>query len=139
MAAGGCGIAPTQPEPDKTPPVVVTLSPVNGSQSADVNTNIVVGFSERIDRRSVTGTSFRVDGVTGTLRVDGSVVTLDPDSLQLETPYTVVLTTDIRDLVGNRLAAPMTWSFRTRARVMANAGQDTRRHPSSRPSSSSSR
>ncbi len=100
---------------DTTAPTVVTTSPANGSTSVPRTTPISITFSEPIDSASVTNAAFALDnGVTGTITVSGAVATLTPTpALPALTTITGTVSTGIRDLAGNALAAPVTFQFTT--------------------------
>lgn len=95
---------------DNTPPTVVSVSPAPGSV-ANIFENVLVTFSEPIVNFS---TSLTIKDKTG-----ASVSCLStggyscPVILTLNNSYTVTLSTDIKDIFGNRLAAPYIWSFNT--------------------------
>jgi Bacterial Ig-like domain len=119
----------TMPEPDTTPAAVTETLPTDGATDVDRNTSVSVTFSEPIDPSSVTESSFLVTGsqpIQGTRSVNGSTVTFTPAStLAAATLHTVTITTEVRDLAGNGLAAEDVWSFTTiHLPPVANAGPD---------------
>ncbi|HEU5183018.1 MAG TPA: Ig-like domain-containing protein [Gemmatimonadaceae bacterium] len=119
------------------PPTVVSTTPAANATDVARNTTVSVTFSEPVAASSVTATSFQVSPaqgapITGTLAVNGAIVTFTPAAqLLFDTTYNVVLTTGITDVEGAPLAAAHTWSFRTlsNAAPAANAGpaQDVNR------------
>ncbi|MGH9884356.1 MAG: Ig-like domain-containing protein, partial [bacterium] len=68
---------------DKPQLNVIAVSPPNGATNVAPGTPIVVTFSAEVDGSSVTSTSFKVDGATGSITVAGSTATFTPTA-----PYT---------------------------------------------------
>lgn len=112
--------------PDTTPPTVTTasVSPANGSTSIAWDVSISIPFSEILDDTTVNTDNFTLenddDGDTliecevGLDPSDTSKVTIQPISdLSSLTDYTVRVTTDVKDLAGNSLASPYSFSFQT--------------------------
>ena len=100
---------------DTTPPGIVSVSPAYGATGVPLNTEIVVRFSEPIDRSTITAASFVLrDNVTstnvpGTVSVDvtGRVATFVPSRLLgVARSHTVTLSASdvIRDTSGNALS-----------------------------------
>ena len=118
-------------------PTVTSTTPVPNATDVARNTTISATFSEPVAASSVTATTFQVSPtpgapITGTITVNGAVVTFTPAApLLFDTSYSVVLTTGITDVDGAPLAAPHAWGFRTlsNAAPAANAGpaQDVNR------------
>jgi hypothetical protein len=101
---------------DTTPPVVNSTTPANSAMGVAVGTAVTATFSEAVAPASVTASSFTVSGVTGTISVNGAVVTFIPSApLSNNTAYTATLTTSVTDVAGNHLAANRTWTFTTTA------------------------
>ena len=100
---------------DTIAPTVVTTSPANGATSVPRTSPISITFSEDLDSASVTNAAFTLDnGVTGTIVVNGPVVTLTPlPALPALTTITGTVSTAIRDRAGNALAAPLSFQFTT--------------------------
>jgi hypothetical protein len=106
---------------DTTPPRVTAVDPANGAV-APPTTSVAVTFSEPIDTFSVTSNSFRLE--RGGNRVGGSisfnsaatVATLTPSSaLATGQSFDVIVTTDVTDRSGNRLAQQFQSNFSTAA------------------------
>ena len=104
---------------DSTPPTVTETTPTNGETGVPRDTEISATFSEAIATSSVTTTTFTLtpsggSAIAGTVDVDGSTATFTPSSpLAYATTYTARVTNGVRDLGGNALAQPLTWSFTT--------------------------
>ena len=107
---------------DITPPLISTVSPLNGATGVATATMVTATFNEAINSSSVTGTTFQLRDASNNL-VPASVstssgqITLDPISaLAGSTVYTATITggaSGIKDLAGNALAGNYSWSFAT--------------------------
>lgn len=108
---GGTGGSGT----DNTAPTLVSTNPGNLTSGVPTNATITATFSELLDSSSVTNAAFSFDnGVTGTILVNGAVVTLTPSpGLPRNTTVHGTLSTAIRDRAGNSLAGPVTFQFTT--------------------------
>jgi N-acetylneuraminic acid mutarotase len=108
----------TAANPDVTPPAITRVSPEPATECVAPDTSIVANFDEPLDSTTVNASTFLLadeDGgaVTGGVAYDGIQATLAPDLPLLPgTGYDATLTTGIRDLAGNGLAADFGWSFR---------------------------
>ena len=100
---------------DTTPPQVTSRSPAPGATGVSASTNVTATFNEPV--QGVSGSTFTLR--QGTTSVAASVgydatsrtALLDPSSnLVAGATYTASLTSGIRDLAGNALAA-LSWSF----------------------------
>ena len=113
----------TSAAPDTTAPTVSTVFPVNGATMVAINTAVTASFSEAMNAASITPASFGLAcptgaAITGTVgyAASGNVATFTPSSpLPSSTVCTATITTAVRDVAGNALAAPFTWSFTTSA------------------------
>ncbi len=120
-ACGGGGTAPPAPPAgDSTPPAVQATAPVAGATAVAAGATIAVTFSEPIDPSTLTTSSFSViaagNAVAGSVAVAGSTATFTPAApLAAGASYSVAVTTSVKDLAGNPLAAMHTWSFATAA------------------------
>ena len=109
---------------DTTPPTVERTQPKNRASGALLAGPITADFSEQLDPATVTTSSVQVTGPSGAI---AGAVSLSPDKLTViftpttpfpyTTRYDVTLTTAIKDVAGNALAADHTWFFRTGKRV----------------------
>src|SRR5687767_5238467 len=110
---------PHVPPGDGTLPAVVDVSPDAGAAGVQAGTTVRVAFSERIEPSSVTDSSFVVSGssaVPGSVTATDSIATFTPTApLEPDHIYTARVTTAVRDLYGNALAADYVWSFTTGA------------------------
>jgi hypothetical protein len=104
---------------DVTPPTVQSTYPAAGATSIPVDSTIVATFSEAIDPATLNADSFTLlkdsaTSVPGTRTLVGNTARFTPaQNLDPGASYTAELTMDIKDLAGNALAAPHTWSFTT--------------------------
>lgn len=113
---------------DSTAPTVSSTVPADTAAAVPVNQKITATFSEGMDSRTLTATSFTVTGpgstaVAGTVTYAGNagaIATFKPTSaLAANTTYTATITAGATDLAGNALAggglAPNPWTFTTGA------------------------
>jgi hypothetical protein len=112
-AANGCNPAP----------VVISVSPPNGSAGLCPNTVVTAAFSEAMNPATIDGATFTLTG-PGTAPVAGAVtynassntaIFTPSSSLTVSTVYTAAITTGAEDLFGNALASNYVWSFTTAA------------------------
>ena len=105
---------------DRMPPNVRSMAPTNGDVPLD--SLVQVTFSEPINSSTINESTFAVRSskddktIPGkfTLSPDGKTSSFDPDEdFSPSTKYTATVTTGVRDLAGNALAAPVSWSFST--------------------------
>jgi Tol biopolymer transport system component len=111
------------PVPVHVVPVVVRTRPRKGRTAVPINFHVGIIFSEPLDPASVTAGSVQLlrgaEPVPTTLqlRPDGLAVELFPGQLlDHETEYTIVVTTEVRDLSGDRPETSFTSSFTTAPR-----------------------
>ena len=101
---------------DNTAPTVTSVSPADGAINVPVDSQIKVTFSEAIYKKAITGSTFGINGITGTLDYNAitHTVTLTPSApLAYSTKYSANITTGTKDLAGNSMAADYTWTFTT--------------------------
>lgn len=116
---------------DTTPPTIVSVSPANGATGVVANENIVITFSEPMDRSSTQDAFQSTDILPSTVAYfwnqAGTVLTINPasdfeyasgtDPGATARAYAVAITTTAEDESGNRLADDFEWSFRTMRRI----------------------
>jgi CSLREA domain-containing protein len=116
---------------DTIKPTVIGLQPAAGATGVSIGANVVATFSEKMQKstltnpanfklfkRTATGTYIRITNATLTPNVAGTKATLNPygDSatrLARNTRYKAVVTTGVKDLSGNAMAANKVWTFKT--------------------------
>jgi len=115
----------TEPSPtDITPPTVQVSYPYDGMTDVPTNLTIICMFSEAIDPSTVNATNITLSGPgiggSGDYKVsydwyDGHIEIRKNTQLSAFQTYTVKVTTNLRDLNGNKLQNPYQWSFTTGA------------------------
>ena len=116
----------TVPLPDNTAPTIVSRTPpaTPPQTSVPITTTVTVTFSEPMDPTSIAGTTnIRLAptatpsafvAATVTYNAATNTATLTPTSpLANGTNYTATVTTGVKDLAQNQLAAQSTWTFTT--------------------------
>ncbi len=109
----------TPPVADATAPTVSSTQPANNATNVATSTAAAATFSEPLNPTSVTTTTFtlRITGgatVSGAVTYSGSTASFTPAAaLTAATSYTARLTTGVRDVAGNALAAAFSWNFTT--------------------------
>jgi hypothetical protein len=101
---------------DATPPTVSSVNPEDTVSNVCLSHTVNATFSEAMDPLTITGANFTVSGATGAVSYDAArfVATFTPDfDLAGNTNYTATVTTGVKDLAGNALAANKVWTFRT--------------------------
>lgn len=106
---------------DSIAPTVSFTAPVNGQTAVPYDRKVSVAFSEAMDTSTLTQATFKVTGpgqvaVPGTVAGTGSTATFTPTAaFSSGTLYTATITTGVKDLAGNALAANYGWNFTTGA------------------------
>lgn len=108
---------------DTTPPTVTATSPVNGATGVTQGATVTAAFSEALDPATVNAATVVLRNAANAIvpatvawTAATNTARLTPNnSLAPSASYTATLTTGIRDLSGNALAASNTWSFTTAA------------------------
>jgi hypothetical protein len=117
----------TAAAPDTTAPTIVSRSPVNGATGVPVTAVDSIVFSEAMDSTTINGTTIQLKDSTGAA-VAGTVsyivatktATFTPTApLKNNAKYTLIVTTGVKDLAGNALAAQSTSTFTTVADTTA--------------------
>ena len=104
---------------DTTRPTVTTMSPANGTTGVSQSTTVAATFSEAMDPSTITTSTVALRDpanavVPATITYSANTAVLAPTSpLAAATTYTATITTGVKDLSGNTMAANQTWSFTT--------------------------
>ena len=105
---------------DSAPPTVTTTSPVSQATAVAASSNVITVFSEAMSLPSITPSTFTLKksgdaasvAAAVSLGADGKTATLDPNAdLTPGATYTATITTGVKDLAGNAMTSPKTWSF----------------------------
>jgi hypothetical protein len=104
--------------PDITAPTVITTIPIDLATGVPLNSTVNTTFSEAMDPATITVVTFTLQQgttpVSGTVTYVGTTAIFTPASnLMASTVYTATITTGVKDLAGNALAAAYTWTFTT--------------------------
>jgi hypothetical protein len=119
MAASYTWQFTTGDSPDSTAPLVLATYPASHSVGVSLNSAVTVTFNEAIDPATINAQTFILleDGtipVAGSVTNVGTTVQFRPSSnLSAGASYSAVVTTGVKDLAGNALAANLTWGFTT--------------------------
>lgn len=107
--------------PDTIPPTVILVSPASAATNVPINTLIYAYFSESMDPLTVNTSTFSVATssgvpVTGTI-LNGSLLNnasfIQLSNLAYNSTYTATITTGVKDLAANAMAANKVWTFTT--------------------------
>jgi hypothetical protein len=102
-------------------PVVESTEPINGAINVPLNQVITATLNEDMDAATFTKASFIVQGATpvdGNVTLNGKIATFTPTgNLAVNTTYTAIIKTSVKDLAGNALQADYVWTFSTGATV----------------------
>ncbi len=123
IAACGGGGGGVSAEPTPEAMAVVDVSPADGSQGVDVQSPILVSFSDVIDPTSVFADTIRV-GVVGSgaaegttsisVNGEGRVLEWNPQSPMVAvSTYAIIVDSSVRSASGARLERDLTFTFRT--------------------------
>ena len=125
------------PPPDTTPPTASSFSPASGATGVSLSSDIIVTFSEAIQRGSGSIVLKNAAGATietfdaaasSRLSISGTTLTINPtNDLANGTNYTVTFASGtVKDLAGNAYAGATTYNFTTAAATSqtGTAGND---------------
>jgi len=108
---------------DVTPPRVTSMQPPPNSTGVSPSATVTATFSEPIDPTTLNATTFNLK-VTATGAVIPGTVTYNAANRTAEfkptsglpnpVNFTATVTTGVKDISGNRLAADVSWTFTTR-------------------------
>jgi hypothetical protein len=97
-------------------PTVAEVSPINGKVDVALNAKVLITFSEAMDAATFTANSFMVkqgtSTVSGVVSYTGNTATFTPNAnFAPGLVYVATVTTDVKNLNGNAIAAAKTWEF----------------------------
>jgi len=106
-------------------PIVLSTVPDDGAINVLLDQVISVTFNEDVDPETINEDTFTIDGaasVDGAISASGSVATFTPSSdLAPNTTYTGMVTTSVKDPMGNALQENYVWTFKTIPEVTLSA------------------
>ena len=114
---GGCKDSGTGADDlDTQPPAVMATSPSTNSVDVAHNIIVTISFSEEMDASTINGTTFTLNqgtaAISGAVTYSDSTAIFTPSSLlEASLEYTATITTGVKDIAGNSLAANVVWSF----------------------------
>lgn len=105
-------------DPTTLSPAVVSSNPSENDINVSTNSTVQITFNKDMDNASINSTSFTLNkgavAVLSTVAYNSKTATLTPvNNLEIGTLYTAKLSTEAKDLSGNRLAADYSFSFTT--------------------------
>lgn len=101
-------------------PTVRVVAQGPTGEAVPASSSIQITFEQAMDRRSAEQRLSLDPAVPGSVAWQGQKLVFRPTSpLRPETTYTVTLDPGVRDEDGRTTAAPISWSFRTRAPLLA--------------------
>jgi uncharacterized protein (UPF0333 family) len=115
-------VAATKTTTAKAPPTILVTSPADGATGVPVASLVTSTFSEPMSNSTINTNTFTVkkDGTTN--KIDGTI-TLSPDGktavfdatpdFSPNTKYVATIDIGAKDMEGNALASPKSWSFKT--------------------------
>src|SRR3989338_5847829 len=93
---------------------VSSVSPAPGATGVPASGIITIIFSKPMDPSTINANT--ITGITApVINTSGSTVTISPTPWYSNITYTITITTGVKDLIGNAMASPYTWSFTTGA------------------------
>lgn len=103
---------------DTTPPTVSSTNPSNGASGVTANSPVTINWNENVDCATVTASTVTISPQPGTwtrTSCGGSQAVFSPTSQGNLTPYTVTVSTSVKDSAGNAMASPYQFSYTTAA------------------------
>jgi len=105
---------------ERTPPSVTATKPRNGATDVDLNKNILVQFSKKLNPETINSNTFYVQNdngsiVTGSVSYTETTAKFNPSgALQDGTEFTATITVDIEDQFGHSPDQKYSWTFTTK-------------------------
>jgi uncharacterized membrane protein len=106
----------TRATKDTSLPKIVAVNLAAGATCAPLDQKIKVTFDEQMDSLTINPSTFFIEGVAGavTYNVVSQTATFTPSTaLAANTTYTITVTTGVKDMGGQPLAAPFHQTFTT--------------------------
>jgi hypothetical protein len=111
---------------DNAPPAIASTNPAAGDTNMPINITISATLNELIDPSTVNSSSITVSGVSGTVSItDQTLAFKSGSNLPVNTTLTVTIKSGLKDLAGNTMSAPYSFTFTTGSSVASNCVYDT--------------
>jgi hypothetical protein len=109
---------PVTPPPATVAPSVTVTSPLSSAVGINRSVTVTATFSEAMNPATINATTFTLSNglvaVPAVVTYAGTIATLNPvGTLSSNTQYTAHISEGARDLQGDSLATPKSWSFTT--------------------------
>lgn len=110
--------------PDNTPPTVTLTDPLDNASGVNTNKLIKITFSEQMDQATIKASTVTLKQgsvlISGAVTYSGNIATFTPTVI-LETAkiYSATVTTGVKDMAGNAMAANTVFGFTTAAAPVA--------------------
>jgi hypothetical protein len=120
--------------PDSTPPTLVSATPAPGAANVGPNAVVTLIFSEALNSTTVNAANFALfNGYTDlnagvAISSDNTTVTLTT-TLPYSSTITVAVNTSVKDLAGNSLANPVSFTFNTETQPLTATPTVTQMRP----------
>lgn len=103
-------------------PVVQTTNPVSNATFVPLDQAITATFNEQMNPATFNQTSFTVQQganlISGTVSFSGTTATFIPTAnLVINTTYTAIIKSSVKDMMGNALQQDYVWTFSTGATI----------------------
>ncbi len=110
---------------DNTSPAIASTNPAAGDTNMPINITISATLTELIDPSTVNSSSITVSGVSGTVSItDQTLAFKSGSNLPVNTTLTVTIKSGLKDLAGNTMSAPYSWTFTTGSSVASTCVYD---------------
>ena len=110
---------------DTVPPYVASTNPPTGDTNMPINIAVSATFNEAVDPSTVNSNVFTVSGVTGTVTItDQTAAFKSSSNLPINTTLTATVKTGVKDMAGNTMTAPYSWTFTTGSSVAGSCRYD---------------
>jgi len=108
----------TGSQSDLTPPLISSISPLNGASSVGTNTEIAIEFSEAMEVSTLTNENIELyegsEKIPVTINYAGNTVLLKPSrTLAASSNYVINVKKAVQDSAGNSMSADFTSTFTT--------------------------
>ncbi len=111
---------------DNTPPSISSTNPASGDTNMPINLTISATFNELIDPSTISSSMFTVLNVSGTVTLtDQTAAFKSSSNLPVNTTLTVTMKAGVKDLAGNTMSSPYSWTFTTGSSVASSCVYDS--------------